>query len=91
MLVETLGNLNINGLMLQGSNRVLKDLTTLRLQCRGLAFVGTFASNWNRLIHELSSTVGLRNRAPMYDFSNNCTGVKDCMNKDENKEFIYYF
>jgi len=91
MLEERLGNHHVGGLKLQGSVRVLKDLTTLRLQCRGLAFVGTMASNWNRLIHELSSTVGLRNRAPMFDFSNNCTGVKDCMNKDYDKEFIYYF
>jgi len=91
MLDERLGNLHISGLKLQGSNRVLKDLTTLRFQCRGLAFVGTFQSNWNRLIHELSSTVGLRNRAPMFDFSNNCTGVKDCINKDKDKPFIYYF
>jgi len=91
MLDERLGNLHISGLKLQGSSRVLKDLTTLRFQCRGLAFVGTFQSNWNRLIHELSSTVGLRNRAPMFDFTNNCTGVQDCMKKDKDKEFIYYF
>jgi len=88
-LQEELHNGNMKELKLQGPNRILKDLTTLRMALTSFAFVGTLRSNWNRLIEELRSTVGQRARAPFYDLSSNCSGVNDCKAKGREVFFGY--
>jgi len=71
----------------QGVERVLRDLTTLRHHASCIAFVGTFGSNWSRLIHQVRSTLALRNDAPTYDLTNKCLGYEDCLRKGKKFDF----
>jgi len=88
-LHEKLTNANMHKLSRQGAERVIKDLATIKLHLRCHASVVTFGSNWNRLLEELKSTLGIRPHAPVWDINNACLYRENQGCIDNPKNFDY--
>lgn len=60
---------------------MLVSLANLRQQIRGLHTIGTFSSNWVRVIYELKSTVGYLNNGYYLEVGDfQCIPYRRCMN-----------
>jgi hypothetical protein len=88
-LHERLHNGDLKSLRKQGYDRVIKDLTTLKLHLRCHASIVTWKSNWSRVIEELKSTLGFRPHAPVWDLNNQCLYRENRGCVDRAKVFNY--
>jgi len=75
---EERSNEGFFSLVKHGDKRMLLDLLALHLAIHCDGFVGTLHSNWNRLIMELSSTVGYCAGCPYLEVDQPCSSVTEC-------------
>jgi len=80
-------NQDFKDLISQGSSRFLLDLVNLNLALECDGHIGTFGSNWNRLIVELHSTIGYCAGCPYIGVDEQCSSVLECAIKGLQKDF----